>query len=255
MNAKNFVIISYPRTGSTFLTIKLHSSHNLKCYSELFHKKKEAFNRSFYEEDFTLEVKKWYGSKTMTLGDLLNLRTKNFSSFLNLVFSSSNNPVGFKIFPGQHTEAMEGLINDDKVKKIFLVREDMLRNFVSYKLAMTTGKWDRVAGQEAELQEVTIDSNEFLTYADSKLGAIEEIEKRCIELGQETLRLSYEEITTELPIDRIGDFLNVDLSDIDMDVDRQKQNPFELRQMVSNFEELEDALKGTRWEQFLMEKV
>ena len=84
---------------------------------------------------------------------------------------------------------------------------------------------------------------------------LEALEERCDADGHETLRLTYEGITTDFPIDEIGEFLGVAISDIEQEVNRQKQNPFSLREMIINYEELNEALEGTRWSRFLTEKA
>ena len=253
MSSQRFVIISYPRTGSTFLTLKLHSSNNVECYSEAFHKKQEPFDRSFYSSDFSLSKKTWFGSKALGLDELFKLRNRDYSKFLSLLYGSSDNAIGFKIFPGQHDKAMEDLVNDRGVKKIFLIREDMLRNYVSYQLAMSTGKWDRMPGQEPELQQVEIDPKEFLKYADGTMESIEQLQNKCTSSGQEFMNLSYEQITMELPLDELSSFLGVSLSDVDSEVARKKQNPFTLKQMVRNYDELAAGLAETRWAEYLKE--
>ena len=93
---------------------------------------------------------------------------------------------------------------------------------------------------------------EFLTYTSSKLESLKALENQCNADGQETLRLTYEDITTDFPVDDIGEFLGVDLGDIRQEVALQKQNPFSLKEMVTNYEELMTALEGTPWERSLI---
>jgi len=252
MSLANFVIVSYPRTASTFLTLKLHSCSQLICYSELFHESEDAFKRSFYDDGFKLVKDTRLGKKELNLAKLFRLRNKDFRKFLELVFCSPAIPVGFKIFPGQNDKAMRYLIKDKRLKKIFLIREDMLRNFVSHKIALKTGQWGRAPGEKADLQRVDVGVKEFLTYASSRLGSLEALENQCNADGQETLRLTCEDITADFPVDDIGEFLGVDLGDIQQEVALQKQNPFSLKEMVTNYEELMTALEGTPWERSLI---
>ena len=251
MSLANFVIVSYPRTASTFLTLKLHSCSQLICYSELFHKSEDAFSKSFYDDDFKLVKATWLGKKELNLAKLFRLRNKDFRKFLELVFCSPAIPVGFKIFPGQNDKAMRYLIKDKRLKKIFLIRDDMLRNFVSHKIAVKTGQWGRAPGQKADLQRVEVGVKEFLIYAGSKLDSLKALENQCNADGQETLRLTCEGITADFPVDDIGEFLGVDLGDIQQEVALQKQNPFSLKEMVTNYEELMTALEGTPWKRSL----
>jgi hypothetical protein len=218
----------------------------------LFHESEDAFKKSFYDSDFKLVKNTWLGKKELNLANLFRLRNKDFRQFLELVFCSLAIPVGFKIFPGQNDKAMQYLITDKRLKKIFLIREDMLRNFVSHKIAVKTGQWNRAPGQKADLQKVEIGVKEFLTYASSQLDSLNALENQCHTDGQETLRLTCEGITDYFPVDDIGEFLGVDLGDIQQEVALQKQNPFTLKEMITNYEELMTALEGTPWERSLI---
>jgi hypothetical protein len=218
----------------------------------LFHKSEDVFKKSFYDNDFKLVKDTWLGKKELNPAKLFRLRNKDFRKFLALVFCSPAIPVGFKIFPGQNDKAMRFLIKDKRLKKIFLIREDMLRNFVSHKIALKTGQWSRPPGQKADLQRVEVGVKEFLTYTNSKLESLKALENQCNADGQETLRLTCEGITADFPVDDIGEFLGVDLGDIRQEVALQKQNPFSLKEMITNYEELMTALEGTPWERSLI---
>jgi len=63
-------------------------------------------------------------------------------------------------------------------------------------------------------------------------------ENRLKNTGQEHLRLSYEELTDQFPTQKIGEYIGAKINRLDVEVDQKKQNPFLLRDIVINYEEL-----------------
>jgi len=116
---KKFVILSYPRTGSTFLVKALNSCTKIICHSEIFHPDREAFDRSFLNDNvlLPLSIIDKLQNKT-SLDKLASMRKRKPVKFLEHIFNQKAEAIGFKIFPGQNAEMMEHIINDHLIKKI-----------------------------------------------------------------------------------------------------------------------------------------
>lgn len=244
----NFVIISYPRTGSTYLVKVLNTAKNLSCYSELFHSDFSAFSRSFLDEESIPFINTLFG-KTNDLYRLYKFRNRNPLKFLNKIFRKGNN--GFKIFTNQNEAVLIELLNDKNVKKIFLNRENVLRNYVSHRLAKTTGKWDRLNNEKPKLNTIIVDIEDFLDFESNNLNIFNTYKEILKKENQNWLDLTYEEITKSFPVKKIETFLGIDLSDITLEVNQKKQNPFSLKKLIENYIELKKALEDNKINHYL----
>jgi hypothetical protein len=130
-SAARFVVIGSPRTGSSHLTERLRSHPGILCHGEVFHPK----NLWVYwpKRDLTDEVR----------NELLALRQSDPGALVERIFSQSygRSAVGFKIFTGHCDEILDRLIADPSVRKIVLLRKNVLANFSSYLAAGRTATW------------------------------------------------------------------------------------------------------------------
>jgi len=248
-----YVIISYPRTGSTYLVKVLNSCSNIICHSEIFHTDYKSFSRSFLDNSVLPKLDLFDKIKKLdVIEKLFKLRNTKPLKFLDHIFSTNADAVGFKIFPGQNDRILEYLIRDTSVRKIILNRKNLVRSYVSEQLAMESGRWDRYKNEQISLPtKVNISIDEFERYVNSIKGNISKIENQLSYGSQPFLKISYEDIFTQFPARKISDFLGVDFVNMSFDVDQEKQNPFPLNEMIENYEEFESALQETNWRQFL----
>jgi LPS sulfotransferase NodH len=240
------VIISYPRTGSTFLVKVLNSCTNIICHSEIFHKKTEPFNRSILDKSCLPEtsiVDKLLGQNSLV--KLRKLKEKNYKEFLTHTYQPKDkvDAIGFKIFDKQNNQALEYLLGNRDIKKIILVRENFLRSFISQELALMTGVWDRHNESTIpQLNEIELDIEKFEIYKKSTNQHVARITQRLDNEGQDFLKLTYEEITKEFPQNKIEKALRVTLDNITTEIDQKQQNPFDLEKMISNYSDVKDKI-------------
>ena len=143
---------------------------------------------------------------------------------------------------------------------IILDRKNRLRKIISSIIAHErTGIYHRKKGKEAVLNSVTLNPEEiridfntkpllqYLSDYDEQFEAL----NRLFE-GRNVLKLTYEDDIQEDPkkaYQRVCEFLGIAHNDVSVKLSRT--NPFPIREMVTNFEEVEKLLSGTPFEWML----
>lgn len=255
METVKFVIISYQRTGSTYLTLKLNNLNGIICHSELFNRGEEAFKNSIF--DTNILPNNTFFQRILGIEPavkLFRLKKRDPIKFLNHIYNQNASAVGFKIFPGQNDEVLNLLLNDDHVKKILLDRENLLRSFTSKKIAIKSGNWSRKTGEEASLIKVYINPAEFIQYVGYITNKMNDYREVMNSTDQIYLDLTYEKFVREVPLQQIVSFLGLNLEVEDTDVDQSIQNPFPLNEMIINYDELLFELRDTQYEDYLIEQ-
>ena len=174
--------------------------------------------------------------------------------FLDLVFSAPSviDAVGFKIFDNQNMSAFNYLLNNKSIKKVLLVRENLIRCYVSEQLALQTGKWDRLSSSDIpSLNRMYFKITDFEKFVERIENYVHKVECSLISNNQEFIKLTYEEIVKEFPTERVSDFLSIPLKSISFEVNQKKQNPFPLSAIIENYHEIYKEFQGSRWESLL----
>jgi len=158
--------------------------------------------------------------------------------FLDQIFDQEAATIGFKIFVNQDNKTMNYLIDEPSIKKVILERKSRLRSFVSEQIAVQSGVWDRLEGEAPRLNKIMVDLSDLAAYQEKIDHLLNTWENRLKNTWQEHLRLSYEELTDQFPTQKIGEYIGAKINRLDVEVDQKKQNPFLLRDIVINYEEL-----------------
>jgi|SRR5690625_1447612 len=249
---KEFVIISYHRTGSTFLALKLNSFENVVCHSEIFNRGLKSFVNSIFDDGILPQ--KSLADRLLRISPeekLFKLKNRDPEKFLQLVFSQKADAIGFKIFQNQDDSILNRLIFDRGISKIILIRKNMLRSYVSYCIARETGVWSKHKGATVKLARVDINFEEFLEFFNKNNQFIRNVEKKLTDSDQHYLNLSFEEITTAFPLDKIESFLGIQAVLGDAEVEQVRQNPFSLKEIIINYDEIFQKLNDHNMKYFL----
>lgn len=228
-----FIVLSRQRSGSNLLVNALQSRPDFRVYGEIF--------RGGVDESVKAAVK-------ASPADYLDANI--FKSY-----PSSIKAVGFKIFyqhpvwdPSdrvwQHLAGMEDLC------VIHLRRHNLLKAYVSWKIAQKTDVWKQANDTSVELDKrVTISPEECVAFFEQTLQQEQDADRRFA--GKPVLQTTYESLTARFDeqMDLIQEFLNVDPQRIAMKT--AKQNPESLSELVVNYDELSRAFAGTRWSEYL----
>ena len=228
-----FIVLSRQRSGSNLLVNALQSRPEFKVYGEIF--------RGGVDESVKTAVRK-------SASDYLD---KN-------IFTDYPSPikaVGFKIFY-QHPvwdpsgNVWQYLREMEDLRVIHLRRHNLLKSFVSWKIAQKTDVWKQANDASLELDKrVEISPEECVAFFEQTLQQEKIADERFS--GKPLLQTTYESLTSQFAeqMDLIQEFLNVDPLPIAMKT--VKQNPESLSELIINYDELSHAFSGTRWEAYL----
>lgn len=195
-----FVILCQPRTGSTLLHTYLNSHPNIMSYGE-------------------------------------DVRSGNKQVMLKK-FPKSIKAVGFKLFyEDLEQNIFKKIITKTNIKIVHLVRQDLLRQFISLKRAQKTEVWS----QEKEFKgadgtAIKIDIQEFKSFEQNSIQQRQQM--LSLFEQHEMLQVSYEDLCLrpEEILDGIQHFLNAKPRKLFSLL--KKQNTDQLELLVSNHLEL-----------------
>jgi hypothetical protein len=128
-----FVVISAPRSGSTYLTSYLSLHNDIWCHDEVFHPARKVLATIATEP----------AERRLLSAELLRLRANAPFAFLEAIYGIGHDRrhVGFKIFPAQDPEIINHLIANDGVRKVVLFRSNLLARHASSLAASQTSTW------------------------------------------------------------------------------------------------------------------
>lgn len=195
MQTVKFVVLCGPRSGSTYLCDCLNSHPDVYCHSELFHK---GFEGDHHE--------------------LMHFHSpgqdKDPISYLYHIYEYTESieevkAVGFKMIFRQNVHAMQKILEDQRIRIVFLQRRDKLAQWGSFALANSTGKWVRrhrdADGTESGNARVRFCYFPFLFFLREQLRWERQLRKR----RNGPLCIWYEDITVQGGLDPVVDFLGV----------------------------------------------
>ena len=206
-----FIIISYSRTGSSFLVSLLNDHPNIKCDGELLR-----------------EVSP----------------NPDYSKLLNNIFNVPNKTQGFKLFyyhpiNVENKQLFETIQEDKSIKIIFLERTNLLRREYSRLKANQTNVW-RVTHQSKQNHDKTkihIDINRLI----AKINNVTNSENLYKQMFQEHkhITIQYEDLenNNRETCKKIFHFL--DVHDHNVNGNTIKQNPGVLKDLIENYNEIE----------------
>lgn len=271
-----FIILSGARTGSNMLASALNSSSRITCFREIFN-----ITADFI--DFHVDG---YDRNSVTDRDL---RDSDFAAFLEqriFVDRDGVRATGFKM-PYTHFLGFPGLIEwlaqRTDIRVLHLRRRNLLRMFVSTRIARATGGWvdDNRGRRRLSPALLFRAARHPLRYAKrvpallrpddeppwkAERESLSLTSDECIEFFQKTalhskyydgifsdhplLTLHYEDITADqrTTFDRVQTFLDVEPERLD--VTTGQQNPESLPQLIANYDELRAEFRGTPYGAF-----
>lgn len=257
-----FVILSWKRTGSNLLCGLLHRHPEVTMHNELFNPI-DIFTyhpstlRSYRNQSGGGGSPETHGSST---GWTVLTRDLFSADFLDFIYRNQTvdgdpiNPncraIGFKSFPEHWIDVrnepvwQEYLLQDFRVKKIILHREDELAVFVSMKRADLTGRY--LTHKYPDELQVHIDPAEFQTFLNNYRNTFQCKYKSPVE-KRDTFWMTYEQLVdSELRnsdiIPKLCKFLGIEASQELQPLKetvKQADPEEDLSKVISNYEELE----------------
>ncbi|MFP3982435.1 MAG: sulfotransferase [Desulfurivibrionaceae bacterium] len=222
---KRFIVLSRSRTGSTMLISFLNSHPNIRAEEEIFSKLNGKDYENILKKTFSREPR--------------NIKAK-----------------GFKIFYYHPQDDESGAIWEELIKLndllvIHLKRRNIFRTLISRKLAVIQNSW--IANSSKKLNQ---DKDKRVSFTVEELEEGFKQTREWERLGDEMFKnhskisVYYENLVSD-PEDtfaKITDFL--DLHYVEPKTNLRKQNPENLRDLVTNYDELKSAFSGTEWYSF-----
>ncbi len=226
-----FIILATHRTGSTLLESYLNCHTNTPCSSELFQAKvSHPLSVPRY-----IEWQRFY--------------RKSISRYISKFVPAGG---GFKLMYGQLSKFpdLQRYLIKHKILIIHIQRENLLRRYLSYHLAKKTDSWSSNTS-EYKLSPIKLNPENIL-------NEIREMQKkvnhhRHFQKTNPYLDITYEDLS-EFPdrtLSRIWNTLNE--KPVQLKTELVKQNPYPLVKMISNYQEIETALKGTSYEWMMID--
>jgi len=230
-----FVIFATPRSGSNWLCTLLDSHPDILCHHELFNPGGIHLAWSLRDTDFSL-------------GDT-ELQQKQPLTLLQNAWSGHGGAraVGFKLNIGQSASVFEAVLDDPSILKILLRRNNRIRCFVSERIAETTGDWESYPDSTHRAPArpaVHVEAAELIAHAERNRAYLDELRSKLQSRGHAVHELAYEELGDRLTQERLLGFLGVDES-VRLSGNTRKMNPGPLPELVANYDELRQAVRGT----------
>lgn len=249
--SKKFVVYGVPRVGSNLFISEINKHSEILCHYEIFGKKSAHYG--YVDKGIEdKEVDSWIDRHNCPL------------AFLNKVWENSKNfkAVGYNLFPKQNETAFYDSLMDKRQKKIILKRKDMLRNYVSLKIASKTGKWSQRSQENSPKKKIDLskkkilfdrfdfirhvcDVNSFYYILETTLGLTR----------QNYITIFYEDIADsdlyEKTMENVFSFLEVNIEELGTikknDKKYKKQNEENLKDLVTNYFELKKYLSLSKY--------
>lgn len=236
-----FAIISWHRSGSTYLCDLLNSHSEITCHFELFRGK-----GSDLAPGLSLEMQhKLPSHKTLVLLPRYSIEKTLY------ITASVSEAVGFKIFPHQHPGAFQYVLKESTLKKIILERENFLKRFISKKIMQQTGIAKSIHGQYQD-RKIQIPLNELETFRSNEKKVFERIKKALQVTKQDTLNITYEELLAKPKIVTESIFSHLQIKrTAKLTTQLEKQNKRPTRYYIENEKEVERYLRSINCEVLL----
>ena len=240
---KKFCILTTQRSGSAWLISLLDSHPQIKAFYEIFlaHWAGDDFLVSFpnYQKDNS-GLRPWLTFKYLNELDH---------------YPGEHETIGFKIMYNQlvrHPEVLAKLVADN-YKIIHLVRENYLDLAISSASMVQNGLIHTKTDVKAN--PVTLDPPLLLKYLSRQESFLSFAQLLLKALPIPKLQITYNDLckAQEATLNSLTDFLEIPNSEYILSSDRKKVNKGSYRQKIANYDQVRQALSGTKFAKMLSE--
>lgn len=252
-NPTKFVIFGTQRTGTTLVRTSLSSHPEILCCGEVFNLGKRPYSHA---DGFWAYSRSSLNHRIQTLFKPESLT----ESYLKQLYSNSNvSAVGFKLMLNHCTARpyIWHLLSEQKIRGLLIWRENALKTLVSRRIAAKSGVYHvssslkaKSAVKEWAGSTVTIDTHSLLRELED-ITLEPDAWRKLLRQEIEYIDVVYEEYVENMRLgnDRILDFLSIDQRPLTSDL--KKVNQDSLCNLISNYDEVYDLLKGSEYSRFL----
>ncbi len=229
-----FVVVAARRTGSNMLCTLLDSHPEILCHHEIFNPRGIFCALSLRQTDFAL------GSMTERDADPV--------AFVDRVWRrpEGRRCVGFKLTSGQAEPVLAHVVADPSVRKIVLRRRNRVKAYVSERIAERLDQWEVYDERDLDSARprLEIDAESLRRHVADNERFYRCVGSRLDDSGQTCLSLDYEDLGAPEQGARLLGFLGIESASAALEARSVKQNPRDLREVVANFDDLAETLKG-----------
>lgn len=235
-----FVILAAPRTGSNWLCTMLDSHPDILCHHELFNPDYILLAQSCRDGALA--------PGTLDLGTI-DERDRDPLAVVARVWAHplGRRVVGFKLNRGQDERVFDAVLDDPAIRKIVLRRRNRVKSYVSELVARQTGEWESYpySPSTSEKPRVEVHADELRAHIAANDAYYEGLYTRMPPRGDRPLELTYETLGEAREQQRVVEFLGVRPLPGGLRALTRKQNSRDLRDVISNFDQLAEELAGT----------
>lgn len=222
---RSFVIFAEMRTGSNLLEATMNAIKRVTCFGEAFNPYMMGWP----------DVEQLRG---MTMAE----RDADPHALLNTIFDKPDHLPGFRYFHDHDPRVLDAILDDRRCAKIILTRNP-LDSYVSTRLAYETNQWKLNQTETPIPAAIRFDGGEFRKL----LGEVEEflahVQHRLQTTAQTPFWLNYDDLRDADVMTGMMHWLGRDdLEKVSPANDQVPQNPREMSQKVSNFDEMRREL-------------
>lgn len=221
MGFSRFVIFAGMRTGSNLLEATLNAVRRVTCFGEAFN----PYMMGWPDKD---ELK----------GITKEQRDQDPHCLLDAIFDKPDHLPGFRYFFDHDPRVLDAIMDDRDCAKIVLTRNP-LDSYVSTRLAWDTNQWKLNETEIPKPASITYDGAEFRQTLADNAAFLAGIQHRLQTSGQSAFWLSYEDLRDADVMTGLLHWLGrTDLQRVAPASDQVPQNPREMSQKVSNYDEM-----------------
>lgn len=230
---KRLVILAAPRTGSNWLCTLLDSHPEILCHHEIFNP--DGIHYSISHRNGALD----FGTVTERDADVEAVLDRIWEQNLGSAV------VGFKMTRGQSPVVLRRVLEDPEIRKIVVRRRNRVKTFVSEQVAAATGEWESYPDSPRSTQpiRVGVDADGLQRHIAQNEQFYDEIDAVLQSTRQEALSVTYEDLNADEERRRLLRFLDVE--DMPLSGATRKQLSRNLRDVISNFDELAATLQNS----------
>ncbi len=220
--APNFLVVSQPRTGSTWLQSLLNSHSKLTCYGELL-----AINKPRYGA---------IGTDIASVGSDLKLRESDPIGFVSRLMQQPRSGFKLHLFQLDDYEKYSlwpWLLDNGNTKVLYLKRRDVVATYISFVLASNNNYWQTQRNESRVFDTVEINLVHFKTYME-KMNEWEE--KYISQVLPGSLMKVYYEDLLQNGMEDVQIFLGADYQELSSGT--VKQNMIPLEYIVRNLDKV-----------------
>ena len=210
---KKFCVFGFA-SGTTYLVDLLDSDSVITCHGEIFHPTKICYSKKLDHgkfDKFTNSFKKAF--PVFFTEHVWNLKNTN-ARF-----------VGLKFLFGQEKRVKEYVMKNRHVSKILVHRQNLLKRYVSHKIAYKTNVWNSRQGHIQESVEIDVD--DYLSDVKKNKQVLDDFRNMIKKTDQKYVEVIYEDLVNNKnsELDKVLDYLGVKGNPVLLKSRLQKQKP------------------------------